>query len=210
MSDSRSLKRNLLPILPNRPDTNFLALLYLHLAEEIQVELLFSAVGRAIEAFGRLDEKEHPMRWLNWASALGFLLVINAAFAYAGCPTCGGNDMASYRSYRGPACFSPPGYGLAPGCCECPPSACDNAWDGYCEEKAKWQAFFARVGTPRVHYHGCPSMLPAETCSSPPTTPPIMETQPKPVAKSTVSPSPLPPVMSPSKATSKSDSLWFR
>ncbi len=150
------------------------------------------------------------MRWIGWACALSLLLVIHAGIIYAACPTCGGNDMASYRAYGGPACYSPPGYCLQWGCCECPPSACDNAWDGYCEEKAKWQAFFTRVGTPRVYCHGCPTMLPGETCSTAPTDQPSTETQPKSVAKSVVLPNSHPPLMMPSKATSKSDSQWFR
>jgi hypothetical protein len=150
------------------------------------------------------------MRWLGWASVGCFLLLVNAAIAEAGCTTCGGNDMGSYRAYRGPACFSPPGYCLAPGCCECPPSACDNAWDGYCEEKAKWQAFFARVGTPRAHCHGCISVVPAETCNSTPTDQSAVETQPKPAAKSAVQPATPIPAMSPGKATLKTGGQWFR
>jgi hypothetical protein len=150
------------------------------------------------------------MRWLGWASAVSLLVLFNSAIADAGCATCGGNDMGSYRAYRGPACFAPPGYCLAPGCCECPPSACDNAWDGYCEEKAKWQAFFARVGTPRAHGHGCVSAVPAEACNSYPTVQPAVESQPKAAAKSAVQPAPPTPVLSPGKATLKSDDKWFR
>jgi len=26
-------------------------------------------------------------------------------------------------------------FGMVPGCCRCPPSCCDNAWEGYCEKK---------------------------------------------------------------------------
>ncbi|MGA2798916.1 MAG: hypothetical protein ABSE63_15160 [Thermoguttaceae bacterium] len=164
------------------------------------------------------------MRWLGWATAVSFLLLVNSAITYAGCASCGGSDMGSYRSYRGSACYSPPGYCLAPGCCECPPSACDNAWDGYCEEKAKWQAFFTRVGTPRVYCHGCPAMVPAETCNNSPTnfptSLPIMEPQPTLAPKASVSSSPYSPVMSPSspyspvmspgRATSKTDGQWYR
>ncbi|MGA2062731.1 MAG: hypothetical protein ABSG67_19845 [Thermoguttaceae bacterium] len=149
------------------------------------------------------------MRWLGWATAVSLLLLVNSSITYAGCASCGGNDMGSYRSYRGPACYSPAGYCLAPGCCECPPSDCDNAWDGYCEEKAKWQAFFTRVGTPRVHYNGCPAMVPAETCNNSPTAQPFQEPQPTPAAKASVSPSPY-SVMSPGKAASKTDGQWYR
>ena len=46
-------------------------------------------------------------------------------------------------------CSAPGGFNLAPGCCVCQPCACDNAWDGYCEQKARWQAFWSRLGTPR-------------------------------------------------------------
>ena len=149
------------------------------------------------------------MRWIGWASAVGLLLAIHAASAYAACPTCGGNDTASYRAYCGPAGYSPPGYCLQWGCCECPPTACDNAWDGYCQEKAKWQAFFTRVGTPRAHHNGCPAMVPAETCNNLPTSQPFQEPQPTPAAKASVSPSPY-SVTSPGRAASKTDSQWFR
>jgi hypothetical protein len=150
------------------------------------------------------------MRWLGWATAVSFLLLVNSAITYAGCASCGGSDMGSYRSYRGSACYSPPGYCLAPGCCECPPSACDNAWDGYCQEKAKWQAYFTQVGTPRPYHHGCPAMVPAETCNNSPTSQPSQEPQPTPAAKASVSSSPYSPVMSPGKAASKTDGQWYR
>jgi hypothetical protein len=150
------------------------------------------------------------MRLLGWTAAVSLLILFNSAITYAGCASCGGNDTGGYRSYRGPAGFSPPGYCLAPGCCECPPSACDNAWDGYCEEKAKWRAYFAQVGTPRVHHHGCPTMVPAEACDNSPTAQPIQEPQPATAAKANVLSSPYTPTMSPGKAASKSDAQWFR
>jgi hypothetical protein len=150
------------------------------------------------------------MRCLGWVSAMGLLLLFQASIADGGCASCTGNDGGSYRNYRGPACFAPPGYSLAPGCCECPPSACDNAWDGYCEEKAKWQAFFARVGTPRAHNHGCPTMVPVETCSDNSTYQPAVESQPKPAAKASIPPAPSPPVLSPVKATRKTSDPWLR
>jgi hypothetical protein len=34
-----------------------------------------------------------------------------------------------------------------PGCCETPPSPCDNAWAGYCQEKARRNARRYRLGT---------------------------------------------------------------
>jgi hypothetical protein len=38
---------------------------------------------------------------------------------------------------------------LVPGCCENTHPCCNNAWAGYCEHRAKVQAFWAKVGTPR-------------------------------------------------------------
>jgi len=51
---------------------------------------------------------------------------------HAGCAGCG-----AYAAYSAPACAAP-GYGLAPGCCEFPPSCCQHVWDGYCQERARW------------------------------------------------------------------------
>ena len=51
---------------------------------------------------------------------------------HAGCAGCG-----AYGGYSAPACGAP-GYGLAPGCCEFPPSCCQHVWDGYCQERAMW------------------------------------------------------------------------
>lgn len=53
-------------------------------------------------------------------------------------------------------CSAQGGFNLAPGCGLCPPCACDNAWDGYCEQKARWQAFWSRLGTPRPPRCGQP------------------------------------------------------
>jgi hypothetical protein len=136
------------------------------------------------------------MRYLCLASAMGLLLIAQTAYA-GGCASCNGNDAGSYKSYRGPACFSPPGYSLTPGCCECPPSACDNAWDGYCEEKARWKAYFTQVGTPKPHRTICIPIfaypkVPGGSCGTTsctatptvqPNTEPNSEPQPIPAAK---------------------------
>jgi len=155
------------------------------------------------------------MRWIYWVSALSFLLLFQSTIADAGCSSCIGNDGGSYRAYRGGACFSPPGYSLAPGCCVCPPSACDNAWDGYCEEKARWQAYFTQVGTPRLHYCGCSSIVPVTTSCNSSKNPPAVETQPKPAVepqpKPAVKSQPAsPPVLSPGQATRNLTNSWFR
>jgi len=78
------------------------------------------------------------------------------------CTSCQGTGMGA------PACGAP-FYGT-PGCCECPPGPCDNAWDGYCEKKACWQAIWHQVGTGafghrrygRCGMHGC--VVPAASC----------------------------------------------
>lgn len=48
--------------------------------------------------------------------------------------------------YGAPAC-GVQFFGWRPGCCRCQPSVCDNAWAGYCQEKARWRALCYRVGT---------------------------------------------------------------
>jgi hypothetical protein len=92
------------------------------------------------------------MRWMQWGSALLVLAALASPVTAAnyGRNTTGGCASCERTSgYAAPACAGPIGYSLTPGCCECPPSACDNAWAGYCQEKARWQAFWSRVGTPR-------------------------------------------------------------
>ena len=92
------------------------------------------------------------MRRMQWSSIfLALAVLTSTAFAAnynrsnsGGCASC-----EPRSGYAAPACAGPIGYDLAPGCCECPPSACDNAWAGYCQEKARWQAFWTRVGAPK-------------------------------------------------------------
>jgi hypothetical protein len=107
-----------------------------------------------------------------------------------GCAGCGGQP-AGWQAYQaalsGEACASPPGFSLGAGgtpCCWTNQSpCCDNAWDGYCEHRARVQAYWYQVGTPRPGcypvlrsmprvvqtrvYYGCPpatvQRLPAPT-----------------------------------------------
>ena len=72
------------------------------------------------------------------ASAAALEPIADPAAAYAGC--------GHYHAY-GAGANAGPFYGMTPGCCQCPSSACDNAWAGYCQEKAHWKAFWYRVGT---------------------------------------------------------------
>ena len=44
-------------------------------------------------------------------------------------------------------CPLAPAYNLAPGCCEPRRHCFDNAWDGYCQQRACWDTFWCKVGT---------------------------------------------------------------
>jgi hypothetical protein len=124
------------------------------------------------------------MRIFTVSLVLSMGLLFIPAAIYAGCP-CGEVSPQSFYSYSGPACFSPPGYCLAPGCCECPPCACDNAWAGYCEQKARWQAFWTQVGMPHPprHGYGCGTVMPAGCNNAAPDSAPASQNpSPQPVA----------------------------
>jgi hypothetical protein len=96
------------------------------------------------------------MRWVCWISVLAATLGL-VAEAMAGddihghAVPCVGCSHGLHSMYTAPACCMPYGFGGQPGCCECQPHCCDNVWDGYCQERARWQACFARIGT----RHGC-------------------------------------------------------
>jgi hypothetical protein len=79
----------------------------------------------------------------------GLILVCMTIAVQAADCGCGGISSRNYKAMCGPPCYSAPGCGglSQGGCCECQPTACDNAWDGYCEHKAKVQAYFTKVGT---------------------------------------------------------------
>jgi len=89
------------------------------------------------------------MRWICWTFALlavGILASSAAAVepacgAAGSCADCGQNQMLC-----APACCVPSGFNLTPGCCQCQPDCCDNVWATYCQERARWQAFWLRVG----------------------------------------------------------------
>ncbi|MBN1393998.1 MAG: hypothetical protein JW959_03120 [Pirellulales bacterium] len=87
-------------------------------------------------------------RWIFAASVLAGVFALAADLdAGCGCGSCDGTT--SYWALGRGACCSPPGYCMTPGCCELYRPCCDNAWAGYCENKAKVQAFWAKVGEPR-------------------------------------------------------------
>ncbi len=122
------------------------------------------------------------MRWTILAVAcvagLGMVSVLRAAEVGHGCAGCD-----QYGTSSAPACMAPfPG--MKPGCCESRPTACDNAWEGFCQEKAPWRAFWSRLGSGA--YCGCK-------------TPTAAALQPR--AVSVVSPAPtLSPTLSPTPA----------
>jgi hypothetical protein len=172
------------------------------------------------------------MRWMAW--------ILAAAMA-AGCAgqASGGQPgrveyagraavwQPSLASLSGEACCSPNGYAgvsAIPGCC-CGKSqpCCDNAWDGYCEHKARVQAWLARVGTaqpqwcPRVERRVLSSASPCVEHSAPTAQPTraVAPVKPRP-------PAPQPPVADaaptpPSEPPASSDEtfrkpcqLWIR
>ncbi len=91
------------------------------------------------------------MRWTYWASVLlaAIGLVRPAAGAgpgYSTCPSC-----QHHGTYGARACGAPL-FGTTPGCCRNQPSPSDNAWAGYCDERAPWRALWYRVGTRGPYY----------------------------------------------------------
>jgi hypothetical protein len=91
------------------------------------------------------------MRWMFLALTTilmgGF---VDRAMAGGPCQSC--NAAAKTPHYGvlcADVCCSTPAYCLVPGCCEDPKHCCDNAWAGYCDHRAKVDAFWSRVGTPR-------------------------------------------------------------
>jgi len=84
---------------------------------------------------------------MRWIFSLGaFLLLAQGAVAdqpcdcpsQANCP-CQGK------------CHAARAYALAPGCCEARRHCFDNAWDGYCQERARWDTWWCKVGTGAIY-----------------------------------------------------------
>jgi len=78
---------------------------------------------------------------MRWTVLLGVSLIW-APLAAAGEPISPACDCQCRAR-----CHTPPAYALSPGCCEAHRHCCDNAWDGYCEERARWDTFWSKVGT---------------------------------------------------------------
>ncbi len=79
------------------------------------------------------------MHRISWGAAL-LAVVVLAEGAAADCPQC-----EKQTGYGAAPCAA--GVNIQGGCCDCTPTPCDNAWAGYCQEKARRQAFWAGVGT---------------------------------------------------------------
>ena len=99
---------------------------------------------------------------------------LESAIGHEGCLGC--NKSADGGAWCGSACSSPNGYTLSPGCCANTRPCCDNAWAGYCDHRAKVQAFWAKVGTPRpantciftpVMPAGCMKVVQVPACEQP-------------------------------------------
>jgi hypothetical protein len=87
------------------------------------------------------------MRWAEWifvAATIGSVSLTNGV--QAGCAGCKG----SLAPWDAEACASPPGYAMTPGCGEMHRPCCDNAWAGYCDQRAKMEVFWSSVGVPKV------------------------------------------------------------
>ena len=94
------------------------------------------------------------MRWVCWMAVVGLALAV--AGPAAGQEVVLGNH-GGHNPYCAPACGAPM-YGLVPGCCEFPPNGCTDAWEGYCEERARSRAFWERLGQrSKAAAHGCRS-----------------------------------------------------
>ena len=114
------------------------------------------------------------MRWICWMPAL--LAVVGLAFTAAGqAPAWGAGPCVSCEKYgtlSAPACASRY-LGLTPGCCECPPSGCDNAWATYCCEKARWMPFWHRFGTGAYLHQTGPVVYQSMPTCDPPAVQPL-------------------------------------
>jgi hypothetical protein len=92
------------------------------------------------------------MRWTGSVLAAVVIGVAGPAAGYQpGCAGCNGGMSAGSWAQRGQdaeACASPGGHCFAPGCCEDTRHCCDNAWAGYCDHRAKVDAFWSHVGVP--------------------------------------------------------------
>jgi len=87
-------------------------------------------------------------------------------------------DCGMQGAYCSGACGAP-AYGiLVPGCCEHPPSCCDNVWAGYCAERARRRCFARAMMTTAcppmndcITASNCPANVAGEVTRLPPVAP---------------------------------------
>ena len=82
-------------------------------------------------------------KWAFAVSIAATVVVMGGLMGVADCVTC---DRGPAAGFGAPACRGPI-FGTEPGCCEHPPTPCDNAWAGFCQEKLKWKQFWYKVGS---------------------------------------------------------------
>ncbi|MEN6452423.1 MAG: hypothetical protein ABFC96_18195 [Thermoguttaceae bacterium] len=108
------------------------------------------------------------MRSTPWILAAALVAFIGSTADGQPCTGCGAvsTGHGGRWSLGCDACCAPPGYCLAPGCCEYQRHCCDNAWAGYCEHRSRVQAFWSRVGVPknRCEPTGGPAAAAAVPC----------------------------------------------
>ncbi len=130
------------------------------------------------------------MRWICWVFApLAVLGTLGQATGLEpgghGGRTCG--SCEHHGGLSAPPC-GVSFYGMTPGCCETPPSACDNAWAGYCDERAHWKSRWYRMAS----HPPQPTRPTRATCRSTVRSISTVELQPPP--KASAPPRPRPPV----------------
>ena len=152
------------------------------------------------------------MRWTIWMFAATVIATASTAVGHQpGCTICGGGMPGGVWMQRGldaEACASPAGYCLVPGCCEDTRHCCDNAWAGYCDHRAKVEAFWSRVGVPGSCVRSRPCRQAPMVLCSPCDEGSSEVVQPTP--ESAPSPTPTTPPAPPKKAGRKVYLPWLR
>lgn len=158
------------------------------------------------------------MRWTGCLLATVVMGLAPPVFGgQPGCASCNGGAANVWvtRGLGGEACFSPCGYELVPGCCEDVRHCCDNAWAGYCDHRARVDAFWAKVGMPKAYGHGpcarpvrdaygtSTSATPCQTTPTPAVKPLSGSPTPAPNAARELDTAPMPPTPSDTGSRSK-------
>ena len=90
------------------------------------------------------------MRWISWVVVWGTMAMWAGplvAHAPIGATPAGPGGYGQVPAVLHPVPDRPPGGALSPGYCEPRLPCADNAWDGYCQHKTRWQAFWYRFGS---------------------------------------------------------------